>query len=804
MNVTAAKSSIFKNILLFAALLSFLASCSVVREYPVGKPFVYETKINVHGDMKSNTRKELVSKLGQQLHDSIAVRYVQKLIGWDQGPKLFYSVLKNPPVYDSINADKSVGFMRALLHSSGYYRDSITYSDTVKLHDDQQRVTVTFDVIPGKLFLVDSINININDSALRNAVGSRAGSLDTLQKITLDNQRGSLIKKGVPFAKPLISAEFDRLTDVYRNNGYLRFSRDELLAVWDTVGLGLLRPTIDPVEQAEVFEALQKRRENPVADIEVRLRTNKDSLHLTRYYVGNITVYPDLSADTGSHTPPKLSQYKEYKLISYQDLFRKKVVAENIFLHRGELYDQRKHLKTLNRFNSIGAWRLASVDAVPRGATDTVDFVIRLTPALKYLFNVNLEGSQNLAGSFTGSNLLGLNFTLQNRNFMRGANQSNTSIGAGTELGGTGLNQTVQVTAGQSIYFPRFIPHISRLGPKILENSRTSLGFNGRYVHRVDYLDLLSLNASWGWDVSLPKLLINVRIPNIEYTFLDKKQLLTDLISKNRSYEYIFNPGLVSSTLINGSYLTAKKNVSGLTRLGFEFSGNALGLLRKGSDFLFRNLKRYEKVDFSIQKTIKQSRQKDPNHPSNAFAWRFFVGLGHSNPYKNPGGNAVDTARLYMPFYKAYFAGGANSMRGWGLRKLGPGSTIKSFARAGGFPERFGDMQLEGNLEQRFFITDYRGVLINTALYTDIGNIWYLRKNPDFPDGEFRFDKLWKDLAVAVGTGIRVDFGFIKIRLDYAFKAKDPSPEDAAAQNKWFYNWNPLKGTAQVGVDYPF
>jgi outer membrane protein insertion porin family len=802
MNVTAARTSILKNIILFAALLSFLSSCYVVRDYPVDKPFVYETNINVHGDLKPDDKKDLESKLRQQLHDSITVRYVEKLVGWDEGPKLFYSVLKKPPVYDSINSDKSIGFMRALLHSSGYYRDSISYSDTVKQHDDQKRVTINFEVFPGKLFKIDSVSVNLNDSSLRNHVGSKAGSLDTLQMITLNNQPGSLIKKGDPFAKPLISAEFDRLTDVFRNNGYLKFTREELVAVWDTVGLGLLRPTLDPVEQAEVYEALQKRKENPVADIEIRLRTT-DSLHLTRYYVGNITVYPDLSADTGAHTPPEINQYKEYKLISYQNLFRHKVIAENIYLHRGQLYDQRNHLKTLNKFNSIGAWRLASVDAVPRGTTDTVDFVIRLTPSLKYLFNVNVEGSQNLAGNFTGSNLIGVNFTLQNRNFMRGANQSNTTIGVGTELGGTGLNQTVQLSAGQSIYFPRFLPKFSFIGPKLREYGRSSLGFNGRYIHRLDYFDLVSVNTSWGWDINYPKSLLTLRIPNVEYTFIDRKQLLLDLIAMNRSYEYIFNDGLVTSTIAsfslsggrskpvvhNGVTERELRTITNLLRLGGELSGLLDGMSK--SPFLIANLKRFAKFDASFQQTVKLNK--------NAFAWRLFGGVGLSMPHDNK-----DTQRFYLPFYKAYFAGGANSMRGWGLRKLGPGSSIKSFARAGGLPERFGDMQLEANAEYRKFVTDIRGVLVNTALFIDAGNIWYIRKNKDFPGGEFHFNKLWNDLAIDVGTGVRVDFGFIKIRLDYAFKAKDPSPEDPVAQNKWFYKFSPLKGTAQVGVDYPF
>ncbi|RYY81976.1 MAG: hypothetical protein EOO46_23205, partial [Flavobacterium sp.] len=103
-----------------------------------------------------------------------------------------------------------------------------------------------------------------------------------------------------------------------------------------------------------------------------------------------------------------------------------------------------------------------------------------------------------------------------------------------------------------------------------------------------------------------------------------------------------------------------------------------------------------------------------------------------------------------------------------------------------------------------FRLANVRGVFINSALFTDIGNVWYLRENPAFPDGEFRIANLWRDLGIAVGTGVRVDFTFLKFRIDYAFKAKDPSPADPGAQNKFFYDFNVLKGTVQLGVDYPF
>ena len=144
-------------------------------------------------------------------------------------------------------------------------------------------------------------------------------------------------------------------------------------------------------------------------------------------------------------------------------------------------------------------------------------------------------------------------------------------------------------------------------------------------------------------------------------------------------------------------------------------------------------------------------------------------------------------------------------MRAWEVRRLGPGSALKSYDQTIA-PDRFGDMRIELNAEYRFYMFSLNGILFNGALYTDIGNVWFLRKNPDFPNGEFQFSRLLKDLAIGMGTGLRVDFGFLKIRLEYAYKVKNPSPDisEADSQNKWFYNWKLTNGQFQLGIDYPF
>jgi outer membrane protein assembly factor BamA len=774
-------------------LLSF-SSCIVVKNFPENRPFIYQTNVHVEGEFGDDQRKELVAQLQDQLHDSIRVRTLSKFAGWDKGPKLFYEVMNNPTVFDSLNAEKSIQFMRALLNSQGYFRDSINYIvkiDTAK-NGRQLRAYVDFYVYPRTVTRLDSIAYNLNADTSRMTQRQRQ-NLDTIQKITVSNQQGSLIKKGDPFSIYKLSAERDRLANVYRNNGYLRFSEEELLVLWDTVGIDLLRPTLDPIEQATLLQRLAERRANPVADVEYRLRQNPDSTRITRYYVGNVTVYPEFTSDTSAFYR-YTDTAGEYIVRHNNRLFKRKIFPDYIFLNPGDLYSQTNFLKTQNKFNALNAWRIVNIQQRPRPGQDTADFEIRLTPARKYGFNTNFEVSYNRGNiSIAQGNLLGLGFTtgIQNRNFARGANQSTLNFRFGTELNATikDLIQSRQVSLGYTLQIPRLVPGFMKRFSRAKENTTASiLSLNASRIDRRDYFNLTSLNASWGYQFNWNNKLLSFRLPNIEYNYLQRRDSLDSLIKRNASYEYIFNTGLIISLPINYSIAGGNENISKLTSLNLEISGFP-GQLRNA---FATNLYRFIRMDAEHRQTHKHFR--------NAFAWRLFAGLGVGVPF-----SSFDQSNRYLPFFRQYFAGGPNSMRAWSVRKLGPGSSIRTFDRTDA-PDRFGDVRLEANAEYRIFLTDYRGIGINTAIYTDVGNVWFLRPNPDFDGGEFptSFNKLWKDLGIGLGTGLRIDFGFFKIRLDYAFKVKDPTPEKIEAQNKWFHGWQLFNGQVQLGIDYPF
>lgn len=745
-------------------------SCNIVKEYQPGKPFVYKTNINLIGNFTSDEKKILESELEDQLDDSMRVRRMDKLL---------VKVLKKPPVYDSVSADKSIIFMRALLISKGYFTDSIYYTDTIVQDNPKQlRTIINFFVRPGKLVRLDTVAYNMLDAEL--------------QRLTDSTKREAFIKKGDPFAKNTISAELDRLTELYRNSGYLRFNREELVGIWDTLDVSLLQPTLDPFEQLEILQKLQQRRENPTANLEIRLK-NIDSSRLRKYYIGNVTIYPDYTADTIGYTP-LIKVVDGITVIQHHNRFKSKIFPDNIYLDRDSLYRLRRYLRTLNRFNLLGTWRLVNIEQLPRRNQDTADFIIRLTPAPKYSFNTNIEGSINqsaISGNLFG---IGANVGLQNRNFAKGANQANTNIRYGIELGfaqGNQFIQSKQISISHNIYFPRFVPNSRKIPERIRDNLRTLFSFNAANTERRLLYNLTTINGAWGYEIQRRNLLATIKIPNIEYSYLIRRDSLNALIDSNPSLRNIFTDGFIASVIANVTLTGGKNNKLNVFRINLEEAGLLTGLIR--NSFLDRELYRFVKLDVEFARLIRL--------PKSSIALRVFAGAGYEfNATRDP------NKRNNLPFFKQYFGGGPNSMRAWALRRLGPGSFLKEFNGSSGIPDRYGDVQLEVNAEYRFPVGTPFGIKVNGALFTDIGNVWFMKKEAGPPESVFKLSRLGKDIAIGAGAGLRVDLNFFVIRFDYSYKVKDPSPDavNASLQNKWF-GYKFFDGDQfQLGIGYPF
>jgi len=785
--------------LLLPILAIFLLfSCTVPRHYPANQPFVFAVNVKVEGSFKSGEREDLATKLANQLDDSLRPQIIS-VFG-------VYRRVMYPAVFDTANVRRSIGFMTALLNASGYsnpvIKDPAIRRDTVHVHHwfskkraTEYRVTIDFTIFPGKQQRLDSIGFNLSTPAL--------------QTLALEHRNESLLKKGMPYSKQLMENERQRLVRLFHNNGYYYFSKDDLVFVRDTVVSALIDPNLDPFRQAALLEELKKQREHPTINVEVSERPIHDSTHVTKYYVGHVNIYPDLPIvleDTVTVSTIDTSTARGVTIISRADKFKPTVLTRNVFVHPGSLYREQNAIRTINRFNQMGAWQQSTINFTPSDSSDSVlDATLRLYPAVKQFFNADFEVARNTNDIVTSTNLFGLNGNIgvRNRNVFKRSILSSTTLRGGVELGADFI-QTTQASVSQSFSFPRLIPSglLNTLPRKWrpsearLDSLRSVVNVNASYIDRRQFFTMRSINGSFGWQYNWGNRSLLIRPINIEYTQLDKTDSFKTYLDSVPSLNLAFKSGLVLSLqAVYKSFKTYGRHTDFLT-VSMENSGGLAGLISPELDrgALWRFLK--GEIDYRHHIDFRRTQ----------LAFHAYAGAGWA--YGKEGSGYEQT----LPFYKAFFAGGPNSMRGWQVRQLGLGSS-KYYDTAGGHVgplDRFGDVQLEANIEYRFPIGSLFGVKVLSALYVDAGDIWnrhVIVQEPaitkeSFKGSDFQFDRFYQEIAVDAGTGLRFDFDYFIIRFDWAYKLKDP--QRMTHSNSWFYDMQLFKGQFQLGIGYPF
>ncbi len=777
-----------------------LASCSEerrtsVKDYPVNTPFIYSNKVLVNGVSSKDEKKRLTLELDNYWDDSLKARKEQRVLFWYR--------IKNPPVFDSVNLSRSRNYMNAYLNSQGYYYSNIKDSTSIDSVGDQFRVHALMNVTTGKNITIDSVDYQLEDS--------------TLQTITNQRMKGRLLKKGDHYSKQIVNEELDRLIKIYRNNGYYKFTKEDIYAEVDSSDISLMNITLNPFKQAELIAATtRKRLENPQWDISFKKRTTYDSSKLTQYSVGHIYYYPETKLSDVTDSLPLDKSFTEENygnvwMRHKQGKFKYSPLKEHTFFAHGEIYNEELYFKSLNTLGQVGAWQQVDGKIVPRDK-DTLDFYFFLTPTLKQNFTVDLEGSRN-TGDIGSGNLFGIstNLSYRNRNVWKQAIQSVTNFRTGVELNlnlgnsnsaSDQLVQTFNISAGETFAFPRLIQPFNRWkGLRTLDNKRTLLSIQASYVDRKNYYKLRSIVGSWGYEwKKVYRRAENTWLfkPfNVELYSLDTLPGLDTLFMKNPFLRNSFNTGNIFSQSLSfvRTYTSANRN-NHYIRLGLEETGLLFGAFNKLKD----NIYRYIKLEAEYKQTKKYQKS--------VMAYRAFAGFGYNY------GSYPGTSASTLPFFKQFSLGGPYSMRAWGLRQLGLGSsnTYDSISTSS-FRDRYGDMALEGNIEYRFNIATVAGVKIGSALYSDIGNIWNVKKNPNDPNSVFSLSNFGKELAIGVGTGVRVDFTYFMIRLDFAYKVKDPV---RMGNNGWMsinkFNWTDVRPNGlevpnfalQLGIGLPF
>ncbi len=791
--------------------LIFFSGCTIIRKYQKNKPFVYSNIINLNIEGVTKDEEVIIrSRLNTQLDDSTKVRTK------DVAFVLHY--IDRPPAFDTASARKSADNMQVSLINLGYYNPSANYSFSVDSNSkkDQKRVTITYNVISGKRTLIDTFAYLIDKPEL--------------QQLALDTKKKSPLQENKPVTKAAISTETNRLVDLYRNNGYYKFTTDLVRVTGDTSIAALTTVSEDPFEALQLLAEANEKRDKPTIKLALQLnKSNKDSSGITKFYINDIYVLPDYVPGTIYNDTALTREDSKGLIINYrQKLFITSLLTNNIYLKKGDVYKQENYYKTLNSLYKLGVWESPAIDIIELKDTNLLNLVVKLIPVKKYGFegSVELSYSTNSATnnitSGSSGNLLGVsgNLSILNRNLAKQAIRMTNSFRAGVEFNTNSKTTTSLVNSNElsytnSIVIPKFITPFGYINRQKLLSQQTFINTNLSQINRVSFFNLQVLNTSFGYSWSKKATSNWIYRPlNVDFRRLyNRTEAFDATLNANPFLRYSFNTALVMGQSLSYNYGYANPSHperQHALKINLEESGLVWGRLKSGGknsstgNFFNKYLREFIKADLDYTYTI--------SHPKSAMVFRGFGGVGI--PLSKD-----DTT---LPFFKQYYGGGPNSMRGWPVRGIGIGGQKLAPYQSNRFNDRTGDIQLEANVEYRYNIAPLFSNAVNLkgAVFVDAGNIWNFKntKTDGTEDSaQFKFKNIYKQLGVSAGTGLRFDFNYFLIRFDLGFRIKRP---DLSERSGWripdvnfknlfgnkFENrqWRYENFNFTIGIDYPF
>ena len=749
------------NPLIWICLITvLLASCTIVRKAPAGRPYLHNTTIRIESG--SFTRKEksaLSQRLYNQLDDSAKTTTTDALF--------VLHFINRPPAYDTGYSASSARNMEGSLFHLGYYHASVTY----KPDTSGRRVDVTYFVNPGKLTRIDTVSYRLGNPAL--------------QQLALKYRDQRILVEENPITKAAVLGEIARLVDSFRNNGYYKFTAAELKVRGDTTIAALTNVSDDPFEQLRLLAEAQQRRDSPQIKLALVLNQPDDKSKLRQYRIRRIVVLEDyVPADDFSDTVNITQRATRNFLLRYHKKYvRTGFLSRNITLRPGDIFSQAEYYRTLSNLSKTGVWGNVNVRIQETADSNLVDLIAELIPGKQFGFEAALEGSYSATSNTNNAiagNLFGLsaNLSLVNRNIGKEAIRMTHGFRAGVELNNnsrsnsTRLVNSNELSYRNSVVFPKLITPFRSLNAKRFQAAESFINSSFTYNNRLDLFSLQTFSLSHGYTwLNRRDRKWTIRPLNAEFSYLfNRTDSFNNILRDKPFLRYSYNTAFVLGT--SAGFATTYRNPRHLLSISKErtikLNAEESGLTWGALPILNKYKSRFIKLDAEYTYTI--------NYTNTALAMRLFGGVGVPL--------AQDTA---LPFFKQYYGGGSNSMRGWPVRGIGRGSQSLSGAR-NEFNNRTGDMQLDGNVEYRYDIARIipNSLTLRGAVFVDAGNIWNIRNSnangqPD--SAQFKLRNLYRDLGVSAGTGFRLDFNYFILRLDLGFRFK--RPERAYIKDGW-------------------
>ena len=737
----------------WAALL--LTGCSSTRHVAKGSFLLDKVSITVE-DSADIATKKLHNYLRQQPNHKILgfaklQLGVYNLSGRDSTSRFnrwLRKIGEEPVIYDETLTDQSARQLRQALINAGFNNARVEVETT---SPKEKKINVAYRLYPGQPHVVSEIAYEIDDPSI--------------EEIVFADSLSWPVKTGERLDRNLLDTQRAIITEKMRNNGYFSFNKEYISFIADTVAgskqVGLTMVVHKP-------QNLQRHR---------------------RYIYSKVTVVTNFSpgddANDFNFSDRDTVDYRGIEILYGKDRYlTPKNIVEQCYIIPGQNYSTTSIDRTYEALNRLSILRYVNILTRPvgnDGDTELLEAYILLSPTKKMGVTLELEGA-NSEGDFG----VGGGVTFQHRNLAHGGEMLTAKFrGAYESLSGSldGLinDNYTEVAAELGITFPKFKAPFLSSSFKQKMRATTEFAVTFMRQERPEYtriigggtwrykwtdranssrrtFDLIDINV-----VNLPKSTIDF----IDHIAPDNPLLrysYEDHFIMRMGYTWYYTNRRPASTALEQrsepvNTFTARASAETAGALLYAISSLANQKRENGA---------YKIFGIQYAQYLKGEADYTINHRfTSRNSLSFHAGLGIAFPYGNSS---------MVPFEKRFYAGGANGVRGWSVRTLGPGS-YDSRNSVTDFINQCGDISLILNLEYRnklFWV--FEG-----AVFIDAGNIWTIRNYPNQPGGFFRFKSFYKELAAAYGIGLRMDFNYFLLRLDMGVKAHNP----AYGQERW-------------------
>ena len=659
-----------------------------------------------------------------------------------------------PPVlYDTTLTRNSQQQLEKQLNNKGYLHANVNVIEKEK----KRQVKITYIVNAKDPYTIHSYKIEIPD--------------DTIMSIIKNRNILNTPRVGGLFDVDVLALERENVAKLLRRRGYFYFQKEALNFLVDS--------------------ALNSNQVDIVLGMQPSYLANDSLLRrlFTKTEVGTVTIYDvaNLLAPTS-----KLDTVKSEGLVVIRDEksnFSPKMLIFKTLIKPNSIYNERLVERTYSSLNSLQA--IKYVDISFREEPDgKMGCNIVVTPAKVHSVALDVEGTNS-----NGDLGMGMGVSYQNKNIFKGAEAFRIGVhGSYEAIGKLGdIKNSAELGGNMSFNLPTFlVPFTSNeFKRKMGGTTEFSMGYN--FQQRPEYKrNIANAGMKYAWRYRSTRFTFDVI--DINYIYLPwmttafKEQYLKPSSSVRYSYEdhFIMRMGLGVSysnkrNSVASNFYTLRGNISTAGNILYGIS-SAIGQ-SKNSD------NQYEIFNIAYSQYVKGDFDYTYNHYFNKRnRLVFHSGIGIAYPY----GNAT-----ILPFEERYFSGGANSVRGWSVRTLGPGRYVNTGAID--YMNQSGDIRLDLNLEARFKLF----WMFEGAAFIDAGNIWTIKDYEEQEGGYFQLNEFYKQIACSYGIGLRADFDFFVIRFDMGVKLYEPS--GATSNDRWRTELSWKNDVAfHFAVGYPF